>query len=264
MILSTKNQFQQCLSTSENGEFVAQFKDLLLSSVFQPIYNKFNDVVGVEALIRIFNNRSKTSIRPDQFFHSSLTPLDDKINVERLSRVIHIRNFAISSFANTSLFLNILPAAGESFALSDVETCLLSSRLKELQIDRSQLVMELLEIEENNTFQFKTAIQKLSDAGYQIAIDDFGVSASTEQRVKLLQPNIIKIDRSLLVKYVSGDTSPLLNGVKIANDINAKVVVEGIETEEQFHAMKSLNIDMYQGYYLAMPSPITPTLKCTG
>lgn len=43
------------------------------------------------------------------------------------------------------------------------------------------------------------ATEKLVANGFQIAIDDFGCKASTPERVAMLRPNIIKLDRQLLL-----------------------------------------------------------------
>ncbi|WP_250210567.1 EAL domain-containing protein, partial [Vibrio campbellii] len=98
--------------------------------------------------------------------------------------------------------------------------------------------------------------KELSDNGYMLAIDDYGVDASTVQRVKCVRPNIIKIDRSLLLRYESGDFACLMEALSLAKDIRSKTVIEGIETEHQLNLMKKLGFDMYQGYLLAMPQTL--------
>ena len=96
----------------------------------------------------------------------------------------------------------------------------------------------------------------LQRSGFQIAVDDFGTQASTEQRVRHINPHIIKIDRSVMLDFENGDTGEMELVLSLANQIGAKTVIEGIETEQQLAAMQSLGFDMYQGYHLAMPKPI--------
>ncbi|EGU38260.1 diguanylate cyclase/phosphodiesterase domain 2 (EAL) [Vibrio ichthyoenteri ATCC 700023] len=255
MILSSQHQFQKCLSFTDERQFVATYKELKLRSVYQPIFNKCNKTVGVEALVRI-QNGTQQNVRPDEFFHSKSVTLEDKINVERLSRVIHIRNFSNSKYRDLNLFLNVLPSACEFFALEDIRIDLLSQRLKSLDIKNDQVVMEVVELDSTNDHFLKVAMDRLAKNGYKIAVDDFGMEASNHQRVELLKPSIIKIDRSLMLDYMHGITEPIINGINLARRINAKVVVEGIETREQYEAMKKLDVDYYQGYFLAMPQPI--------
>lgn len=255
MILSTQQQFVDCLSLNDDYQYVGQYQELTLNSVFQPIFNSDNQIIGVEALVRI-QHAQNGCIRPDLFFHSDQTCFDDKINVERLSRVIHIRNFARSKFRHLKLFLNVLPSAGEYLALENIDTSLLAQRLKALGIYNNQLVMEVVELEADNEQSLASAMKKLNDSQFNIAVDDFGVDASNRERVERLSPNIVKIDRSLMLSYMDGDQFALLSGLKLAKKIGSKVVVEGIETEEQLIAMRALNVDMYQGYFLAMPEAL--------
>ncbi|MCK6263908.1 EAL domain-containing protein [Vibrio sp. ZSDE26] len=260
MILTTRKQFQSLISLNENGEYIARYSNWRIHSVFQPIFGRSHKIVGVEALVRITTLEGK-SVRPDLFFSSTEISIKDKINLDKLSRVIHIRNFAISEYKKLKLFLNILPSVSEYFALHDVNNCLLSNRLNELNIDRSQVIMEIVELNANNEYLFLEAIKKLSTSGYSIAIDDFGACASTMERVKSLQPNIVKLDRELLLEHMSGQTNRLLEGIKLARSIGAKVIVEGIETQQHYDSMIKLNLDMYQGFYLGTPEAIRTDVK---
>lgn len=98
MVLTDKQQFLDCIHYDEDGEYYAKYNGLTLRSVFQPIFDKHHHVVGAEALVRIFTQH-RTQIRPDLFFHSEIFADDDKLNVERLSRAIHIRNFSLSTLS---------------------------------------------------------------------------------------------------------------------------------------------------------------------
>ncbi|MEZ8385060.1 EAL domain-containing protein, partial [Vibrio splendidus] len=100
-------------------QFIAKYQDLTLRSVYQPIFDSSMTQIGVEALVRISNSKGAI-VRPDHFFHSDETSCTDKINVERLSRAIHIRNFAQSTIRHLHLFLNVLPNVGELFAAEKV------------------------------------------------------------------------------------------------------------------------------------------------
>ncbi len=255
MILSDRNEFLNCIFVDSDMQYIARYKNLTLKSVYQPIFDHEMNQIGVEALVRISNSNGHV-IRPDHFFHSDSTNSCDKINVERLSRVIHIRNFSQSNIRHLQLFLNVLPNVGELFAIESVSDSLLTKRLKELNIPSNQIIMELVELDANCELKLKQAARSLSGNGFQIAIDDFGSNASTEARVKHITPNILKVDRSLMLDYAQGQTEQIQLALKLAKQIGAKTVIEGIETQEQLEAMQQLGFDMYQGYHLAMPLPI--------
>ncbi|OBS95736.1 diguanylate phosphodiesterase [Vibrio tasmaniensis] len=260
MILSDRSEFISCISVDADMQFIAKYQDLTLRSVYQPIFDSSMTQIGVEALVRISNSKGDV-VRPDHFFHSDDTLCTDKINVERLSRAIHIRNFAQSNIRHLHLFLNVLPNVGELFAAEKVSDSLLAKRLHELNLSCEQIVMELVELNAESEERLKDAAHSLAENGFQIAVDDFGTQASTEQRVRHINPHIIKIDRSVMLNFEQGDTSEMELVLDLANQIGAKTVIEGIETQQQLAAMQSLGFDMYQGYHLAMPKPIELGLR---
>ncbi|MGL5430619.1 MAG: EAL domain-containing protein [Vibrio sp.] len=250
-VLTDKRQVLDSIYYDENGEYYARYNGLTLRSVFQPIFDKQHQVVGAEALVRIFTQR-RTQIRPDLFFHSYAFAADDKLNVERLSRAIHIRNFSLSAYRDTRLFLNVLPIAGEQFADGNISTTPFVIQLAKLNIPHQRVVMELVEVGSSDEQRLQVATAQLAASGFKIAIDDFGCRASTPARVAMLRPNIIKLDRD----YMVGNCTGLLTGLQLARSSGADTVVEGIETAEQLAAMHKLNIHMYQSYYLGLPEGI--------
>ncbi|MGF1756101.1 EAL domain-containing protein [Vibrio makurazakiensis] len=255
MVLTDRKEFLKCISVDTDLQYIAKYKGLTLKSVYQPIFDHDMSQVGVEALVRI-SDSDGSNIRPDHFFHSEQTNACDKINVERLSRVIHIRNFSQSNIRELQLFLNVLPNVGELFATENISDSLLAKRLQELSLSNDQIIMELVELDAECDYQLKRAAQALSDSGFQIAVDDFGTNASTEERVMHITPNILKVDRSLMLEFEKGKSEQINVALQLAKRIGAKTVIEGIETQEQFDMMKELGFNMYQGYHLAMPMPI--------
>lgn len=255
MIIITQNQFESCLSLNDKQQYTATYKGLTLNSVFQPIYTSDQEIVGVEALVRITDSNHQP-IRPDMFFGSSDVSDNDRVNVERLSRVIHIRNFARSHLSSKKLFLNVSPLASEKLTISDIETGLLQRRLSELNLDLTQVILELTELHSQDPTTLNRVMRQLKQQGFNIAIDDFGTDGSTIERVRGVKPNIIKFDRSLLLEYCDGVTSQLNSAINLAKSVGAQTVIEGIETLEQLQSIQHLDIDMYQGFYFAMPEPL--------
>lgn len=250
------SQLTCCISKQADGQYIAKYQNLTLKSVFQPIYQKDHSIVGLEALVRIADIDG-SMIRPDYFFQSESIPVSDQFNVERLSRLIHIKNFGQSRYQHKKLFLNVLPKAAEMM-LQDMSYCqALKQTISQSHLKTEQIVLELIELDANDESCFYQSTQELSKCGFKLTIDDYGVNASTIERVESVQPYIIKMDRSLLVKYEHGDLSALTSALLLAKNLRAKTVIEGIETEHQLNLMKKLGFDMYQGYYLALPETLS-------
>ncbi|MFC5081109.1 putative membrane protein YjcC [Vibrio thalassae] len=199
----------------------------------------------MEALVRLFDQHGQP-VPPHLFFQNDDVSLIDQLNVDRLSRAIHLRNFSMSSYKNRLIFLNFLPISCERLAAEGLKASLLLSRLKALQIDKKRVVVELVELTAFSARTLACAARQLGEEDFLIAIDDFGCKESSPERVEQVKPNILKLDRQLLFDYMEGNQSALLTAIKLAQHSGAKTVIEGVETKEQLAAMKQLNIDFFR------------------
>lgn len=110
----------------------------------------------------------------------------------------------------------MLPKAAEMM-LQDMSYCqALKQTISQSHLKTEQIVLELIELDANDESCFYQSTQELSKCGFKLAIDDYGVNASTIERVESVQPYIIKMDRSLLVKYEHGDLSALTSALLLA------------------------------------------------
>jgi EAL domain-containing protein (putative c-di-GMP-specific phosphodiesterase class I) len=90
-------------------------------------------------------------------------------------------------------------------------------------------------------------------------VDDFGVGFSNIVRLQQLRPDIIKIDRSMLVRAAQGldrDAEVLAWAVSIGRTLGALVVVEGVETDAEADIVRRVGADLAQGYLFGRPSPL--------
>jgi hypothetical protein len=93
--------------------------------------------------------------------------------------------------------------------------------------------------------------------GCLIAIDDFGAGHSNFERIWNLRPDIVKIDRSILLRAIkSNHTQQMLTSiVQVLHQSGCLVVIEGIENEEQALIANGSNADFVQGFYYSRPQP---------
>ena len=94
--------------------------------------------------------------------------------------------------------------------------------------------------------------------GAQISIDDFGTGYSNIAILTLLRPSIIKMDMSLIVGACEDIRAQQLLGasIQMAHALQASVIVEGIETQEQADLARDLGAEQGQGYLFARPMPL--------
>ncbi len=235
---------------NDNGQFCAEYRSATLSSVFQPIFDRRRNVFGYEALLRIINQKGE-SIRPDLFFSSERISNGDKHRVENISRQMHLLNFSSSDYATQHLFLNVLPDSSKT----------LSQQIEQYPQhfndgNLSNIVFEFVEFAAKDEPGFNQAAHRIAQTGSKIAVDDYGIQFSNEQRVNSISPQIVKFDRSLLRQYMQGKCCELLCGLEVAKEAQALTVIEGIESATDMKAMLELGFDYFQGFYLALPQPL--------
>jgi EAL domain-containing protein (putative c-di-GMP-specific phosphodiesterase class I) len=129
----------------------------------------------------------------------------------------------------------------------------------------SRLEIEITEsVFLNDTELTRHWFQELQEMGVRISLDDFGTGYSSLAYLHSYPLNKVKIDRSFLQGVDKSDRSlNLLYGVaRLSADLGMSVVVEGIETEDQFNLIaRERNVDEVQGFLIGRPMPATDIRK---
>ena len=99
---------------------------------------------------------------------------------------------------------------------------------------------------------------QLKTLGIHIAIDDFGTGYSSLSYLKRIPADKIKVDKSFVAGVNNGadDTAIVRTVVALATALEKQTVAEGIENEDQFHAIRKLGCDQAQGHWFSRP--VTP------
>lgn len=98
-------------------------------------------------------------------------------------------------------------------------------------------------------------IRHLQDAGFKVAMDDFGSGYSSLNMLKEMPLDIIKMDLKFLDggENIERSRNILRTLISLAQSMNLFVVVEGVETQEQVDFLKSVGNCHLQGYYFSKP-----------
>lgn len=99
-------------------------------------------------------------------------------------------------------------------------------------------------------------IRHLRDAGVKIAIDDVGFGNSCLESLVVLAPDVIKIDKRCVrgLAHDSAARATLERYHAVARSLGAMVVVEGIETEQDLHIIRSMGFEYGQGFFWGRPA----------
>ena len=91
--------------------------------------------------------------------------------------------------------------------------------------------------------------------GVSIAIDDFGAGYSNFERLLEFEPDLLKIDGSLIKNIITDKYSQNVveTIVAFAKRQNIKTIAEYVENKEIFDYLNNLGVDYSQGYYFGKP-----------
>ncbi len=98
-------------------------------------------------------------------------------------------------------------------------------------------------------------ISDIRDAGFSVAIDDFGSGLSSLNFVKDVPSNVLKIDKSLLSGNCENEKERIVleSIFSFAQRLKLSTVAEGVETKEQLGFLRTCGCETIQGFYFSKP-----------
>lgn len=197
--------------------------------------------VGYEALARF---AGKPYRPPNLWFEDALkVGLQADLEIALIEHALsHLKDLPEHLY----LSVNASPATVETGRLLKVITALPADRI----------VLEITEHEDTeNPECLHEELMALRFRGMKLAVDDAGAGHSGLQQIVRLKPDIIKLDRSLTTGIDKDVVLRSLAGalVSFSQETNAKLVAEGIETEEELRVLKQLGVPLGQGFLLGKP-----------
>ena len=128
-----------------------------------------------------------------------------------------------------------------------------------LSLLASDIILEITERSPLDAIpDVKDRIRRLRALGFRIAIDDLGSGFSGLTSIAILQPEFVKLDRSLLSGMDGEPTKRRLVGsiTSLSRDMGISVVAEGVETDAERHAAADLGCDLMQGFFFRRPEEL--------
>jgi EAL domain-containing protein (putative c-di-GMP-specific phosphodiesterase class I) len=227
-----------------------EFEGFRLHSVFQPIYGvRCGRAVGYEALVRAIGPDGRAH-EPRGLF-SGLGPART-VSLDWLCRSQHLGNFPAHEAGDRRLHLNVHPLA----ALEDAGLARQGRSPMQLSgLTADRICLEIPESSVAAVEELAQAVAAYRNAGFSIAIDDFGVKRSSLERVERLRPDYVKLDRALLAVALGDERlrSVLPGLVATLQAAGARVVVKGIESTYEAYQALDAGADCLQGNAFAAP-----------
>jgi diguanylate cyclase (GGDEF)-like protein len=210
---------------------------------------KTGEIYGYEALMR---PQSEILKSPLEFIRLAKTGA--KLNaVEYMTWFQAFESFKIQIDKG-----NINPSA--KLFVNSISNCIIPDRdigkLEEKYSDIvGNVVLEVLEGEQVNDDYARKKKQLMKRWNAQIALDDFGTGYNSEYALITSNPDIIKIDRSLISGCDNDESRQniIKSIIKVAHSRSVKVLAEGVETYSELAMVIKCDVDLIQGYYVNRP-----------
>ena len=242
-------------------ELRAIMREGRLRTHFQPIVDMDRgSIMGYEALTRGPENTA-FEVPKALFSFSDQSRLSGELDV--LCRKKALEN-ARGFDPEKKLFLNSLP---ETLGTPGLVEQNLNGILEEVALQPRNLVLEITERSAIEDFEaFGRELDRLRRLGYLVAIDDVGTGYSSLQTISEVPADFLKIDISLIQNiHQSLIKQDLVHSLlQVASRTRTRVIAEGIETAEEYRALRACGVRYGQGFYFARPAPAFPVLAGGG
>ena len=225
-----------------------------LASHFQPIYSlTHHRAVGHEALLRATSVATGAPVPPMALF-AGFEGDDARVGLDCAALKQHLAAYA-GKEADEWLFLNVHPrslASPQGPSIREIAEALAAHGLRP-----GQVVIEVLESTLPDDADFDRRIDDLRELGCLVSLDDFGAGHSNFDRVFRLRPEIVKLDRSVVVRAeVDAHARRIASQmVSLLHECGCLVLMEGIETDEGAYTALRCDVDFVQGYHFGRPAP---------
>lgn len=249
-------------------EFKSGIQQALVDGAFEVYYQPIVDaadgrLVSMEALIR-WNHPTRGYISPAEFIPVAeetglILPLGEWVLRSVCDQVSQWNAKSLSGFrvaVNLSArqFDNNIPG-------------IVSGIVADAGIAPESLALEITEgVAMKNVENNVRMLKELRELGFNISIDDFGTGYSSLAYLKRFPLNTLKIDRSFINDITSSDDDREIARAIIAmgQNLNLKVLAEGVETLEQAEILRASGCDYIQGYYYSKPLPAAEMTRYLG
>lgn len=237
----------------------------LIHLYFQPIHDMVTgEVVSFEALARYINEEGIS--QPPSYFlpYIETDPIIHKLGVSQIREIK--RYLKVLKYHGVQLPISVNLSSYQVKSDSIIEEL-------ELIAKNSPDILRLFKIEVTETMLFESdsiAIKNLNHInklGYSLVLDDFGTGHSSIYSLKKINFEIVKIDRIFIeeINKRHEDERKFLNAIiAMIQNLNAKIICEGIETKEQVDYLLQRGCKIGQGYYYSKAIPRSEVLNYLG
>lgn len=223
---------------------------------FQPqYYVKDKKLRGVEALIR-WKDADGKMISPAVFIpiaekNGAIVPIGTWVIEESIKTFAQWkRKYPVDMIL--SLNISAIQYKQNEFTANIIHI------IEKYNVDPGEIELEITESILIDSFKEVTEkLCILREYGIRISLDDFGTGYSSLSYLKRLPIDTLKIDKSFVDTMLTDNNARIIMDsiIHMVKKLGFETIAEGVETEEQFEYLKSIECDCIQGFLLGKPLP---------
>ena len=242
------------------GEDGLSYNDLLMAIIHKQFFLYYQPKLtchglllrGVEALAR-WEHPERGFIPPDIFIAAAERyKLIGTLTLLLFEQALQQKKIWQDKGFNFNLALNLSP--------SSLNNCLFADSLADFVGGFGVKLSDItLEVTENmllgDVAKSLQILARLRLKGFMISIDDYGSGFANAEQLSRLPATELKLDRSIINGIANKHQLRAIvdSTIRLANQLNLKTVAEGVESEEDYLALKKLGVYSVQGYFFSRP-----------
>lgn len=255
-----EREYAEQINVVEAIKMANEFKVAIASNQlilnFQPIVSmKSGRILGFEALMR-WQHPERGLIAPDVFIpmaeDSGLIIEASRWAVRQVCQMLARLDLARPDLSNLYVSVN--------FSATDFDEDTFLSSLYEILAETGTSATRIhIEITERLLLKqpknVKETLDRCRDRGMGIIIDDFGTGYSSLSYLHQYPIDTLKIDQSFIhqMRHDSMVLGLVKSILSLSENMNIKIIAEGVEDIEEVRLLQELNCDMAQGYFFSRP-----------
>ncbi|SBS35684.1 Cyclic di-GMP phosphodiesterase Gmr [Marinomonas aquimarina] len=229
---------------------------------FQPQWDAQQKMVGAEALLR-WQHPERGMVSPAAFIPLAeetrlILPIGEWVLRSACQWLSHwCKHGQMQGFV-MSVNVSAVQFSQENF-VGQVQ-----SILQQFKVPAGALQLELTEsMLAHDQQDIISKMSALKALGVLISLDDFGTGYSSLSYLHRLPIDQLKIDQSFVANIEHGEKNASLaeSIISLGHNLGMEVIAEGVETKAQFDWLAAQECDLFQGFGLAKPMPMTDLLR---
>lgn len=223
-----------------------------LMCYLQPVMDANDKIFGYESFARVKGPDGKI-IGGDKIVAASRA-LGIEFMIDRMLHIQAVKTFVGSDFQGF-LFVNFFPGFIHRPAVY-LEG--LSETAKSFGVVARHIVLDFTNSEIPRDIRHLNSVCDYARSrGYSIALDDIASLDNSRKLIPEIRPDFIKIDMLLVREVMTQGKREIIRGlVEMAHKVGCTVIAEGVETQEIHQTLKTLGVDLFQGYLFSPPVPV--------